>query len=498
MVSILARREMHKQLKEKAVKGISWNLLERVFVNTARFIIGVILARLLTPKDFGLIGMITVFFAIAQVFINGGFGQAYIQKKDVTDTDANTVFIINFAISLVIYGFLWVFAPEIAKFYGEPELLMLTRIMGLVIIINSFNVIQIAQMRRELNFKRKAKVTTISTILSGILGIVLAILGYGVWSLVVQQLSNRLITTVGFYFCSNWKFMAKFSKESFTVLFAFGGWLLASGIVIATFDNIYRLAIGKFYPAFELGLYTKAKQMQGMITDNFISATNSITFPVFSQLQNELDKMEKAINKFLKYSYFFIFPSLVTLLVVAKPLVILLLTDKWVLMVPYLQLFCIVGILKPIYTMNLQVIESVGKSKLAFVLVLVAGLFRVTSILLLYKLGVIYLLFGEIFVSFGSFLINFYLSKPYTGLSLIRQLGELKWISCLSVCSGIMGFLLFDRFDGLWAKLCFPAAVIPLAYVGFMFLFQKNFLFEVFSLKHVFFAKRDAIKCQSV
>jgi teichuronic acid exporter len=315
---------MASSLKEKAVKGVTWTLIERFGIQGMKFILGIILARLLMPKDFGLIGMIMVFFAVAQVFIDSGFGSAYIQKKDVTNDDANTVFFTNLFISIILYGILWLSAPAIARFYEQPQLIDLTRVMGLVVVINAFNVIQIAQLTRAVNFKRKTKVTLMATLISGTSGVTAAYCGLGVWSLVIQNMLNRFLITSGLWLTSKWKPAWKFSKESFKSMFSFGSWVLFSSIIRKIFDNIYILTIGKFFSASQLGFYTKAKQFKQLSSEQLSAAVGIVAFPMFSQMQADKVKLQLAMRKFLQHSLIFITPLLVTLIVVAKPFVILL------------------------------------------------------------------------------------------------------------------------------------------------------------------------------
>jgi len=257
---------MGAELKIRTVKSVSWNLIGRMGVFGMNIILGIILARLLTPKDYGLIGLIAVFFSISAIFINSGLGMAYIRKKTVNDTDANTVFFINLVISLVIYILLWFFAPVIASFYDQPILVELTRVYGFIVIINAFRIIQDSQIRRELNFKKRTKFTLLSTLISGIAGITSAYYGLGVWSLVIQQLLNSFILTFGLAVTNTWKPSFNFSKDSMTSMFNFGSWVLFNGLMREIFRHIYVLIIGKFFPIAQAGFYTQARDFERKIT----------------------------------------------------------------------------------------------------------------------------------------------------------------------------------------------------------------------------------------
>jgi O-antigen/teichoic acid export membrane protein len=391
-------------LKQQSVVGVTWSLTERFGIYLTKFVIGIILARLLTPDDFGLVGMIYVFFAVAEGLVKGGFGLAYVQKKEVTGADADTIFLTNLVISLVLYALLFYTAPLIAQFYKQPVLIELTRVMGLVIVINAFNVIQQAQITRAVNFKRQAKVTLLASALSGGAGIASAWLGLGVWALVLRSMLDRALVAIGFWITSHWKPRWQFSRHSFRELFSFGSWMMLGSILQRVFDNIYILAIGKFFPAAQVGFYTKAKQFQQMST-SLAGSVGNVAFPVYSKLQGDKKRLSNAMRRFLQHSLIFLIPLIVGLIVVAEPFVILLLKEKWAPMIPYLQLLCVAGLLVPIYLINIQSFVAQGKSRLSFKLGLIFNGFRVLNILITYRFGVLYIILGEVIVSFISLLI---------------------------------------------------------------------------------------------
>jgi O-antigen/teichoic acid export membrane protein len=474
------------ELKQKSVVGVFWSLFERFGNQGIKFLLGIILARLLTPKDFGLIGMITVFFAIAQTFVQSGFGQAYVQKKNVTDIDSNTIFYTNLLISLVLYAVLWISAPAIARFYEQIKLIEITRVMGLVVIINAFNVIQIAQIKRDINFKRKTKVNLFSTLTGGVLGIIAAIKGLGVWSLVIQQMASRFITTIGFWITSNWQPSLKFSRSAFKSMFSYGSWLLASSIIGKIFQNIYILAIGKFFPAAEVGLYTKSRQFQKLATKEFIMAISSVAFPVFSQLQDNKEKLKNGMQKFLQHTLGIILPVVTVLILVAKPLIILLLTEKWASMIPYFRLLLIVGFFLPFKVMNFQVLKAQGRSDLSFKLSLVFNGLRLLNIAINYQAGVIYIILGEVIISFLSIFIASFFTRSMVGYGIFQQLFEAKEIIIGAIISGIIGFLTITGLENLWLILFIGSIVTITIYLLIQFIFNKSFFMEVVSLKKQF------------
>lgn len=477
---------MTSELKGKAIKGISWSLFERFGVQGMTFVMGIIMARLLTPEAYGLIGMITVFFAVARVFIDSGFGQAYVQKKEVTDIDANTVFYTNFGISLLLYFILWFSAPAISRFYEEPELIELTRVMGLVVIINAFNVIQVAQIKRNINFKRKTKVTIISTLLSGVGGITAAYTGMGVWSLVVQQMSRHFFTTLGLWITSKWKPGIAFSVQSFKELFSFGSWLLFSSILREVFDNIYKLTIGKFFPAAQLGFYTKAKEFQKIIPRQTTNAISEVAFPVFSQMQDDKVRLQETMRKFLTHTLFLIGPFMVLLAIIAEPLVILLLKEKWAPMVPYLQLMTIIGILFPIHSVNVRILLAQGKSRLNFNLEMLKNGIRVINIIVMYRFGVIYIILGEVILSFIALAINTFYTKKLIDYGLFRQLKDIGLILTGALVAGLITYSLTLIYTNYWLILLAGSVLFMGVYVLFNYLLNRQFLLELISLKEHF------------
>lgn len=477
---------MPQSLKNKAVKGVSWNLAERFGNQAIRFVLAVMLARLLTPADFGLIGMITVFFAVAEVFVQSGFGQAYIQKKEVNNADADTVFYTNLFISILVYGLLWLAAPAIAAFYEQPALIELTRVMGLVVIINAFNMIQIAQVTRAVDFKRKTQVTLMATLASGIAGVSAAYIGFGVWSLVIQQMGNRFLTTSGFWVTSQWKPGLQFSTQSFRDMYIFGIWVLAAGIIKTMFDNIYILTIGKFFPAAQLGFYTKAKQFQQLSSNQIAIAIGLVAFPVLSRLQEDKLQLRKKSSKFLSHTLALTAPLMVILIVIAKPFVLILLTEKWSPIIPYLQLLCIVGILYPIHMVNVQILQSQGKSNLNFKLTIFKNVLRIINLIIMYRFGVVFIIIGEVFVSSFSLVINTYYTKIIINYGLLDQFKDSYKSFVAVILAGIIGYVSCQSFVNLYATFFVGFSVTSLAYFAMQYILNRAFFWEIIQLKENF------------
>ena len=470
-------------LKQQAVKGIAWSLIERFGLQGIKLVLGVWLARLLTPADYGLVGMVSVFFAVATVFVDSGFGTAYIQKKEVTDLDANTVFYSNLVISLVCYAALWFAAPAIATFYDQPQLINLTRVMGGVVIINAFNAIQMAQLARSIDFKRKAKITLLATLASGAGGITFALLGMGVWSLVLQQMLNRFLTTLGMWVSSSWRPGLIFSTESFRCLFSFGAWVLAAGIVRRIFDNIYILTIGKFFPVAQLGFYTKAKQFNNLASQQLAGAVGVVAFPVLSKMQDDPTRLRDGVRNFLTHTMAFTAPLLVTLMVVAKPFVLVLLTEKWAPMIPYMQLLCIAGFLYPIHLVNVQVLQAQGKSDLNFRITIIKNSLRIANIALMYRFGVIFIIIGEIVTSFAALGINTYYTRKLVEYGFIAQFKDIGSVMLPAIVAGVASYSAVYAISNPYISLVMGGVITLGGYVVLQFLFNRLFFMSLLQLK---------------
>jgi len=297
-----------KNLKQKSIDGVIWNLIEKFGSQFIKIVLGVILARLLTPADYGLIGMISVFFAISMVFIDSGFGSAYVQKQGATDVDASTIFYFNLFISSLFYFILWITAPLIANFYGENQLIQLIRVMGIVLIINSFGLIQISKLKKEVDFKNKTIILLASAVLAVCAGIIAALLNFGVWSLVIQEITRATLKSVGLWLFYKGKPLFYFNLDSLRSMLSFSTWSLLISLINSIFDNINTLVIGKYFPAAQLGFYTKAYTFQGMVTQQPSSAIGSVAFPVFSKIQNDKIALKKAVKKFIQHVMFFVSP----------------------------------------------------------------------------------------------------------------------------------------------------------------------------------------------
>ncbi len=424
-------------LKSKTIYGVLWSVVERFSVQVLYFIMGLLLARLLLPSDYGIVGMLAIFLAISQTFVDSGFSAALIQKKNRTEIDYSTVFFFNIGVSLFFYMILYFSAPLIARFYNLPELTLLTKVIGINVIITSFAVVQRTKLTIMLDFKTQAKASLASVFIGGCIGITMAYKGFGVWALVIQSLLRNSSEMLILMILSKWIPKAVFSKNSFKSLFAFGSKLLGAGLINTIYKNIYILVIGKVFSASELGYYTRAQQFQKMPSENITSILQRVTFPVFSSIQDDDEKLARAFREFIKLTVFIIFPLMFGLATVAGPLIRVVLTDKWAPAIPLLQLLCFAGILYPVHAININVLNVKGRSDLVLKLEIIKKIIISITILVTFSFGTKVLIIGQIFTSLIAFFINTY----YTGTLInYNSFAQIKDIMPITIISVIMAF----------------------------------------------------------
>lgn len=411
---------MADSLKSQTVHALSWSFLESIGLQSVRFVIGIILARLLFPEQFGLIAMLTLFMAVAQSFLDSGFGAALIQKREVTLTDTCSIFYFNIVVGIIAAGILCLVAPWIAAFYNQPILTPLMRALSLIIVINSFGLIQTTLLTKQIDFKTLTKISLIAGIISGIIGVVLALEGFGVWSLVVQQITATLFRTISLWFFSSWRPAMIFSLKPLRKMFGFGSRLLFSDLLNRLFENIYSLVIGKLFSAADLGFFTRARTLEKLPTSTLADMVGRVTFPVFSTIQGDPVRLKRGVKKALTILALINFPLMIGLAVVAHPLVMALLTSKWSECIPYLQLLCVAGLLYPMHMINLNLLQALGRSDLFLRLEIIKKVLVVINISITLQWGIIAMIYGMIFFSF----IAYYLNSRYTGILIGYPLRE--------------------------------------------------------------------------
>ena len=411
---------MSDGLKSKTIHGLFWSFFERIGQQGIQFVISIILARLLLPEEFGLIAMLTIFMAVAQAFLDSGFGSALIQKQDADQVDESSIFYFNIFVGLAAAGLLCLAAPWIAAFYKTPILVPLTRVLSLNLIINAFGLVQTSLMTKRVDFKTQMKISMIATSLSGSIGTIMAYKGFGVWSLVAFSLSGNFFRTVFLWVFNRWRPAWMFSFASLQSMFGFGSKLLFSGLINTVFQNLYLMVIGKIFSAADLGFYSRANGIQQLPVRNVSSTVSRVTYPVFSSIQDDKPRLKNGLRKAMTSMAMVNFPLMIGLIVVAEPLVQVLLTDKWLPCVPYLRLLCVVGMLYPLQVINLNVLIAQGRSDLLLRLEVLKKILIAAAIFITYRWGIIALIYGQI----ATILIAYYLNSYYSGKMLDYPITE--------------------------------------------------------------------------
>lgn len=416
---------MTTSLKQKTVRGVGWSFLDNMANVGITFLVGLVLARLLTPEEYGIMAMITIFIAISNSIIDSGFSNALIRRINVERVDYNTVFYFNLVVSAVLYILLFISAPAISVFFNEPQLIEVTRVIGWTIIINALAIIPRTQFVKDVDFKTQTKVSFISSIVSGIIGVGMAIAGLGVWSLVGQQLSRQLLNTVFLWIYSKWMPVWEFSMNSFKELFTFGSKLLLSGLLDTVYKNIYYIVIGRFYSSDQLGQYTRAEQFNTMFSSNLTSVVQRVSYPVLSSIQDDSERLLTAYRKVIKSTMLITFACMLGLAAVAKPLIIILIGEQWLVAVHFLQIICFAGMLYPLHAINLNMLQVKGRSDLFLKLEIIKKIIAILPITLGIFYGIEWMLLGSVITSFIAFFLNSYYSADLIGYPTKRQIMDI-------------------------------------------------------------------------
>jgi O-antigen/teichoic acid export membrane protein len=415
---------LENNIKLKTIRGVFWSSVERFSVQGVQFVLGIIMARLLDPSDYGVIGMLAIFLAISQTFIDSGFSNALIRKQDRTETDFSTVFYFNIGVGLFFYLGLFFASPLIARFYNTPILKDITKIVALNVVFNSLTVVQRAKLTILVDFRTQAKVSLIAVIVSGITGLALAYTGCGVWALVFQAAFNNGLNTVLLWIFVRWKPLRVFSPQSFRELFSYGSKLLLSGLLDTVYRNIYTLVIGKKFQVTELGYYTRADQFAQFPSSNLTGIFQRVTFPILSSIQDDDERLRTVYRQYLRIAAVVIFPLMCGLAGVAKPFITLVLSEKWLGVIPLLQLLCFSLMWYPVHAINLNLLQVKGRSDLFLRLEVIKKCVGIVIICITLPMGLLALCAGGIISSIISLIINTHYTGKIISLGFIKQMAD--------------------------------------------------------------------------
>ncbi|MDH6307776.1 teichuronic acid exporter [Dysgonomonas sp. PFB1-18] len=470
-------------LKEKAISGVSWLFIQKVATQGVSFLTTIVLARIILPEDFGLIGMIYVFIGIGNVLLDAGFSASLIRSQFVDQADLSTVFYFNIIASVGVYLLSYALAPFIASFLGHDILIIIIRVYSISFIFTAFTAIQNVMLIKEMRFKTQFYISLPSSILSGIVGIVFALLGYGVWALVWSGVAKSFFYSVQLWIHNKWRPSLVFDKKKFKYHFNFGSKLAINEIFNVIFVNLYPFFIGKFYTPTQVAYYTQSETLKQVPVANIYGSINVISFPLFSSIQEDLLRLREAYKKNIIYSYFILTPILIFMLVLAKSILIFLYTDKWVDATPYLQILCIIGIISPLKNTSLNILKTKGHGSLFLKLETFNKIITIISIFLSINFGIIIFLWAKVICEIISLLFNSYYAGRILNYSLLKQIQDIIPILAISCITGILIYILHNIISFYkiqhFVNILICGIISFSIYASLSFFFKKNLFIEI-------------------
>ena len=430
------------ELKDKTLSGVKWNAIGRFSTQGISFVISVLLARILSPSDYGVVGMIGIFMAIAQTFIDSGFGSALIRKKDCTDVDFSTAFYFNIVVGIVCYFILFFSAPLIANFFDTPILRDIVRVLSINLFLGSLTIVQSAKLTAAVDFKSQAKISLMATIVSGCVGLLMAYSGYGVWSLVYQSVSLSLVRTILFWFVTKWRPQRTFSKHSFKYLFGFGSKILSASLLHTVYANLTTILIGKFYTSKDLGYYSRGESLATLPSSNLTGILQSVTYPILAKIQDDDARLISVYRKYIRITSMVIFFGMFLMAALSKPLIITLFTDKWENSIIYLQVFCFAYMFDHINQLNLNILYVKGRSDLVLRLEVIKKTISISMIVAAIPFGVLAICISRALYTQIAVIINTYYTGKLFGLGYLAQVKDFIKYLLFSFLAVLPAFLL--------------------------------------------------------
>ena len=484
----------NESLKSKTLAGLFWMYMERIGAQLVSFVVSIVLARLLMPEEYGVISIVLVFINICNVFVTSGFGKALVQKKDADDVDFSSVFYFSFVFSVALYIVLFFSAPFIADIYAMPILTPVIRVMGIRLIITSFNSVQHAKTTKTMQFKKYFFSTLGGTILSAIIGIALAYTGLGVWALVAQYLTNTVTDTVILFFTVKWRPKLCFSLSRLKVLLGFGWKILVGGLVDTLYEDFRSLYVGKLYSASDLAYYSRGQSYSNLVVTNVNSSISSVLFPVISKIQDNTESVKAITRRAIKTSCYVLTPMLMGLAIVAEPLVLVLLTEKWLPCVPYLQILCITGAFKPLHTANIQAMNAIGRSDISLKLNIIKKLFGFTMVLVFARISIMAMAYAGLATALVALLANTIPNKKLFGYGFFEQLVDIipYWLMSGVMMLGVW-VISFIPFGNVYVQLVVMVLTGVIIYVMLSVIFKiESFTYILKTIKSFFKKKEKA------
>lgn len=471
-----------QSLKNKTVKGTIWSAADAFLAQGVSFVVGLVLARILSPEEYGLIGIVAIFTTVMFGIVDSGFANALIRKQDVKDEEYSTLFFFNLGVSILMFLLLYIGAPWIASFFERPQLIGLVRVMGLILIIQALSIVQNTILSRSVDFKTKTKASVFSAIISGVIGIAMAVAGFGVWSLVGQQLSRQLLYTVCLWILNKWWPKITFSLDSLRYMWGFGWKLLISGFLDNMWKELYQVVIGKFYAPASLGQYTRAQQYAGLFSSNITNIVQRVSYPVLSQIQNDKERMISGYRRIIKTTMFMTAVILVFMGAISEPLIYCLIGPKWHVAATFLPLICLNMSLYPLHAINLNMLQVQGRTDIFLYLEIIKKTIAIAPLCIGVFIDIYWMLVSSIIVGIISFFLNSY----YTG----RSLGYSSWMQMKDVApSYAIAFIVaisvfFLKYLDLSFWIILPLQII-VGSIVFFTVCEKTKLLEYLEVKEI-------------
>lgn len=471
-----------ESLRERTVTGIGWSATDAFVGHGITFLVGLVLARVLTPEEYGLVGIVAIFTAVLSGFVDSGFSSALIRKKETTDVDYTTMFLSNLVFSLLLFAALFIGAPWIARFFGRPQLVVLARVLGLTLIIQSFSLVQYTILSKRVDFKTKTKASIIAALSSGILGLGMAFSAFGVWSLVAQQLSYSLIYTVCLWIFNKWWPKFKFDLDSFRYMWGFGWKIMLSGFLDRLWRQLYQAVVGKFYSPATLGQYSRSKEYASLFSSNFTSVVQRVSYPVLAEVQDDKTRMMAAYRKIIKNTMFVTAMVLIPMGGVAEPFIYCLIGEQWHQAASFLPFICVSMSLYPLHAINLNMLQVQGRSDVFLILEIIKKVIAVGPICLGIFLNIYWMLIGSIITGVISFFLNSYYSGRELGYSSWMQLHDIA--SSYGIAALIAVSVYFFKYLPVSYWIVFPIQVVVGATL-FFFLCEMTKMEEYTEIKGI-------------
>lgn len=479
-----------ENVKLKVLTGLAWTFGERIIAQGVSFVLSVVLARILMPDEYGIIAMVMVFINIANVFVTGGVGEALVQKKDADENDYSTMFYVAMLISLSVYAVLFFSSPYIGKFYDNNQIVWVLRVLSLKIVVAAVSTIQHAYVQKHMLFKKFFLSTISGTIVSGIVGISMALNGFGVWSLVFQYLINTMIDVVILFFTVPWRPKLMFSREVASGLMCFGGKMIVANLINAIYNEMRSLVIGKTYSTSDLAYYNKGNQIPSLAITNIDTAIGSVLFPAMSMAQTS-EELKRIGRKSMQITSYIIFPLMIGLIVVAEPILTILLTEKWRESILYMQILCVYWMTQPIQTMNWQIIKAMGRSDICLKLEVIKKTIGIGMLLIAMPCGLKIIALSAALSGLVSMFVNMWPNKKMIGYSIWEQIRDILPAFILSIIMGSVVYLCSYINVGLFVRLIIQIVVGIVVYIVLSFGLRVDaFIYIAQMLKKIIKGKR--------